>query len=1270
MSSGASENPRSDQPRLENTAVAGGSRSHWGRVALWGALAVVVLGAAGYGWWRWKQRGPNMLAAFQVNNRGVGFMEQFAFPEATGAFEEVVALAPDWLPGKINLGIALLNIDKPQPLARARKIFSDVLEDDPDNLHAHFCLGIILYHQGKPEDRAQATEHFRFVTRRDPSDPAAWYWLGHSLLARRQAQDNPKEAADCFRRAIRLDPNLGAAYHALRPLVFASDPKEAKAAFEEANALRIPGDEKATRGNPIYLAYGEMGRYAAVIGRGSDLQARRPTGPLPRFEPVKDFQVRLAPGTRWARGADFGRDEVGRLRARARDRFGAVMVVLDYNHDGKPDLFLVGAVVRQGKVRDLLLRNDGEGRFTDVTAEAGLGDARPSLGCCVADYDNDGLPDLLITGAGEQHLFRNTGRGRFEDVSAKAALDEVKTICLGAAFVDLDQDGDLDLILAQYAPLEQAGRVFAGKGLPTGGGLAVFVNTGEALPGPETRSRPLTTRFHGVRLAGDRLVKHPVRLLGRQAPVVNVALSDLDQDNDIDFLVLADDRRAPVVLNDRLLRFHRTRLPEAVVPRARWNGGLVLDVNRDTRSDLLLVGPGRRPVLLVNQPGGDRRRPAKWFKDGPVNSPPLLQAQAIDVDLDGWTDVVGLSDKHVPVLLHNTGGRLAHVGEALGAEAGWPADLVGLAVGDFNGDGYPDLMVWSESRGLRLHASKGNGHHALRVTLFGERRNQPEYNADRKVRTNADGFGAKVSAYAKDLWTGVENTTLSAGLGQSHQPLFLGLGTYVEADVVRVTWTDNTFQAELNTPTSEVLRVREIQRRSGSCPLVFTWDGERYVFVTDFLGAGSLGESLAEGGYRTPRPEESVKIEAHQLKPHSGEYIIQIAEPMDEITYLDRLQLVALEHPADVVVYPDERFTDAASPPSQRLLTFRKGERIFPEKARDHRGRDVTRTLRKWDRDTVRKFAQRSWTGFAEEHWVELDFGERLAKLGPGRRVFLCLAGWTNYPYPESIWAARQAGVTVQPPVLERLREGGCSSQWEPVVTADGKPVEAGFPAGLPRMMTLEVTSVVGKLSRQPLAQGRCVLRLRTNMEIYWDQAFLAPLQETGRTGKRQSQVASRELEVRHADLSARGLMQEFSPDGREPTLYDFDRVDRVPVSRLSGRMTRYGPVTELLQERDDCFVIFGPGDVLRVRFDARSLPPLPRGWVRSFVLRTWGYCKDCAPFTATGDTVEPLPFRAMSTYPYDPREQYPSDPKHNRYRQRYNTRQVGPKPIISDTRR
>jgi hypothetical protein len=236
-----------------------------------------------------------------------------------------------------------------------------------------------------------------------------------------------------------------------------------------------------------------------------------------------------------------------------------------------------------------------------------------------------------------------------------------------------------------------------------------------------------------------------------------------------------------------------------------------------------------------------------------------------------------------------------------------------------------------------------------------------------------------------------------------------------------------------------------------------------------------------------------------------------------------------------------------------------------------------------------------------------------------------------------------------------------------------------GFPAGLPRMMTVDVT---GKLTGL-----RCVIRLRTNMEVYWDQVFVAPVLETkavlpmrndergttngkkGRFDVHHSSFIIHPLEVARAYLTPCGLMQEFSPDGRLPTIYDYDRQQTVAVSRLAGKMTRHGEVTELLRDRDDRFVIFGPGDELTVEFDAKNLPPLPPGWKRSFVLKTWGYCKDCSLFTATGDTIEPLPFHAMSKYPYGPEEHYPDDPLHKDYLRRYQTRQVGGKAQFPESR-
>ena len=580
----------------------------------------------------------------------------------------------------------------------------------------------------------------------------------------------------------------------------------------------------------------------------------------------------------------------------------------------------------------------------------------------------------------------------------------------------------------------------------------------------------------------------------------------------------------------------------------------------------------------------------------------------MDIDLDGWTDVVGLSQSRAPVLLHNDGaGRLVHRAGALapGLKA---TDLLAIAVCDLDGDGLPDVLLWSAAEGLQAWRNLGNGNHALRLELTGWR------DKASNLRTNADAVGAVVTAYAGPLHTAIENTTRAAGLGQSRTPLVMGLGRAGAADLVRIHWPDGVPQAELNQAAGALLRLAEVNRKGSSCPVLLTWDGSRFVFVTDFLGAGSMGELAADGSTRPPRPEESVKIEPGKLVPRDGRYVLKIAEPMDEVLYLDHLRLDAIDHPADTVVFPDERFSVAA-PPSQELLAFRR--LIFPVRASDHRGRDVTSVLRARDGKTADGFALRSWTGFAEDHFVELEFGNRLADLRPDERLFLVLAGWTDYPYPESIYAAEQAGVPMVTPVLEKL---GPDGKWSSLG-------DIGFPAGLTRVMTAEVRGLAGEKS--------CRLRIRTNVQIYWDQIYLAPLAGSPTSVKR--------LEVERATLAHRGFMREVTPENSLAVEYDDDRTEVVAVTRWQGFFTRTGDVTDLLRRDDDRFVICGPGDEITIEFDARRLPELPEGWQRSFVLRTRGYCKDASPFTLTSGRVEPLPFRAMKNYPYAASEAPPA---------------------------
>jgi hypothetical protein len=176
-------------------------------------------------------------------------------------------------------------------------------------------------------------------------------------------------------------------------------------------------------------------------------------------------------------------------------------------------------------------------------------------------------------------------------------------------------------------------------------------------------------------------------------------------------------------------------------------------------------------------------------------------------------------------------------------------------------------------------------------------------------------------------------------------------------------------------------------------------------------------------------------------------------------------------------------------------------------------------------------------------------------------------------------------------------------------------------------------------------------------MECYWDQAFIAV-----RDPEAEKSLRSTTLPVARAVLGPRGYSREVSPDGREPLVYDYDHIDPAPLAVMSGCLTRHGDVAALLRRDDDQLCVIGPGDEVRLEFDAERLPALPEGWTRGFVLKAVGYCKDADPFTATSDRIEPLPWREMPAFPFAVDATRPYDPEYEAYLREYQTRAISPR--------
>jgi hypothetical protein len=310
----------------------------------------------------------------------------------------------------------------------------------------------------------------------------------------------------------------------------------------------------------------------------------------------------------------------------------------------------------------------------------------------------------------------------------------------------------------------------------------------------------------------------------------------------------------------------------------------------------------------------------------------------------------------------------------------------------------------------------------------------------------------------------------------------------------------------------------------------------------------------------------------------------------------------------------------------------------------DHRGRDVTQRAARLDRQFIDDLPVTSIRGHAEPHSLTIETGA-----GPTTdRVALFLTGWTDYAFSSDNLAASQAGLSLHPPSLQLKNDRG---EWQTVIE------QIGIPIGRPQTIAVDLTG-------RWLSSSRDV-RVVTSMLVCWDQILVdvsgrARVLDVGKEGGVPSLSVAR-LDPVGALLRWRGFSAELTPDGHEPFTYDYARVSPLsPWKQMPGRYTREGDVRWLLSDVDDMFVVSAPGDEIALTFDATALPERPSGITRTFLLFAQGYSKEMDLSSASPDQSWPLPFRAMSRYPFAWPETYPTTAAHREYIERYNTRVVG----------
>jgi hypothetical protein len=878
---------------------------------------------------------------------------------------------------------------------------------------------------------------------------------------------------------------------------------------------------------------------------------------------------------------------------------GGAVTLFDYDNDGDLDLLRVLPIDQR------LYRNDG-GKFVDVTEQSGALSAKPiSIGtsAVAGDYDNDGKPDLFVMRYGGASLYHNDGNGKFSDATTASGIPNYPYLSSAVAFVDVDHDGDLDIFIGGLADLSKLPKANENKLLENLAGAPNMLLRNDG-------NGKFTDITAAAKVGGER---------GRAVAVVP---TDYDNHRDIDLLVVNFGKPPDLYSNQRDGSFRNVSREVGLDVGGHWTSAAAGDLNKDGFTDFFFTS-GDGPGLFALSDGQGK------FKTAPAPAGSGIEnvAQFIDYDNDGLLDLLmvtnsvniwrNLGDGWMNTSERTVARELTHV-------ATDPIDASSrvLASGDLDSDGDTDLILRSASGELKIARNDGgNLNHSLRVNLLGRVSNRSAIGA--KIEMRAGSLGQKLETY-------------SSYPAPAPADVVFGLGTRARADAVRVLWPAGIVQAEMEAArapdpkkTTTTLPITELDKKPSSCPFLYTWNGERFEFITDFMGGGEMGYWESPGHYNTPDPDEYVRIRADQLKERNGRYEIRMTNELEEVLYVDRVQLLAVAHPVGVEVYPNEGMKD----PPRPFILYKTRNAHPPLAATDDHGHDVLSRLTKVDREFPDDFPLERIRGYAGEHTLTLKLDDEKQRSG---RYLLLLTGWTDYAFSSDNVAASHAGLESKLPALQVKDARG---QWQTIIE------DIGIPVGRPQTVTVDLTGKFLSSSRE--------VRIVTSLRIYWDQILVD-------TSEGRAPVSMTRLNPVSADLHWRGYSSEVTPDGREPFVYDYKKVSATsPWKVFPGHYTRVGDVRELLQKSDDTFVISRTGDEISLSFDANLLPKLPMGWTRTFLLYADGFSKEMDINSASPDQVMPLPYHGMKRYPYSGTDAYPMTAARRAYIEKYNTRIV-----------
>lgn len=725
------------------------------------------------------------------------------------------------------------------------------------------------------------------------------------------------------------------------------------------------------------------------------------------------------------------------------------------------------------------------------------------------------------------------------------------------------------------------------------------------------RDVPTVLRNNGD---GTFLDVHPFNGI---AGVRGFAWADLDSDGDPDAALIDGAGKLHVFSNQRQGQFAERQIPSNIQDVRTIN---VADINNDGVLDLLAVQVDGQIIRLT-----DKNDAQGWdvatvtnLSDSKGQIGENIRLRVADLDNNGGLDLIVASTSDAA---NNFGGLI------------WLSDENGnfkpldrsvelsrlFDAADLNGDGRLDLIgltAGGEATRVITHGSKNYHWQVVRP-------HASQATGDQRI--NPFGVGGEME--------------VRSGLLLQKQPitgplLHFGLGEQTGADVVRIVWPNGTVRAEFEVKGDQEI-VAE-QRLKASCPFLFAYNGKQMEFVKDAVPWGSaIGLRINTlGSAKIAATGEWYKIGRDQLVPHDGYYDIRITAELWEVYYYDYIALMPVDHPEGTEIYVDERFV---VPPAKLGLTTVYTPHKLAQ-AIDDNGQDVTAIVGALDGKALDTFGRGQYQGLTRDHYVEVNLGDDAPTSGP---LYLIAQG-SIHDTESSVNVAITQGTRWQAHSLSLEVPDG-NGGWTVAQS------NLGFPAGRRKTILFNLTDVF-----RPNTPRK--VRIRTNLEIYWDMIEWAK-------GAPDTPVKMQQLSPSLADLHYRGYSVISRPDAGAPEIPDYNRLSgSTQVWRdLIGYYTRYGEVGELLQQIDDRYVIVASGDEMSLRFN--ELPPPQAGWKRDFVIVGDGWIKDGDYNSTFSKTVLPLPYHAKQEYIAPPTrledewvyKKYPAD------WQIYHTRYITP---------